>query len=315
MSAKRWTLEGHTPFFSKGRGRSHMVSDFIVQHPSGPFFSLSNAEFALAAKNFPSLSNPNGINYLKNTASAGINVGEEGYFNNETILAQVECLFMLLPFKKAFDDHVVEIVVDNARTHAAKEYSINDFSKGIGTQCPVDFIHYFNDDGQLVSISCYFLQSEHKGKSKGLVKLSKDLSMPISSSMKLAEIGNILSNHSAFQNVSKLEMLARKYQMKIIFCPKFHCELNAIEGLWCDMKRYIRAKTDQTFPTMLRLIPQSRENFEQRYIQMKLFRRFWRCIEAYSQGKSYGEILTCFFSQLCQVAGVSHRKVTNSKLS
>ena len=292
-----------------------MVSNFIVQHPSGPFFSLSDAEFALSAKKFPSLSNPDGINYLKNSASARINVSEEGYFNNETMLAQFERLFMLLPFKKAFDDHVVKIVVDNARTHAAKEYNINDFSKGIGTQCPVDFIDYFDDDGQLVSISCYFLQVEYKGTSKGQVELSKDLNMPISSSMKLAEIRNILSSHSAFQNFSKLEMLARKYQVKAIFCPKFHCEVNAIGGLWCDMKRYVRTKTDQTFPTMLRLIPQSRENFEQRYIQMKLFRRFWRCIEAYSQGKSYGEILTFFFSQLCQVAGVSHRKVTNSKLS
>ena len=117
---------------------------------------------------------------------------------------------MLLPFKKAFDDHVVEIVVDNALTHAAKEYSINDFSKGIGTQCPVDFIHYFNDDGHLVSISCYFLPVKHKGKSRGLVELSKDLNMPINSSMKLAEIRNILSSHPAFQNLSKLEMLARK---------------------------------------------------------------------------------------------------------
>ena len=222
---------------------------------------------------------------------------------------------MLLPFKKAFDHHVVEIVVDNARTHAVKAYSINDFSKGIRTQCSVDFIHYFNHDGQLESISCSFLQGEHKGKSKGLVELSKDLNMSISSSMKLAEIRNILSSHSAFQNVSKLEMLAGKYQMKIIFCPKFHYATNAIEGLRCDIKRYVRAKTDQTFPTMLCLIPQSRQNLEQRYIQMKLFRRFWRCIGAYSQGKSYGEILTFFFRQLCQVVGVFHRKVTNSKLS
>ena len=206
-------------------------------------------------------------------------------------------------------------LVDNARTHAAKAYSITDFSKGIRTQCPVDFIHYFNHDGQLVSISCYFLQGEHKGKSKGLVDWWKDLNMPISSSMKLTEIRNILPSHPAFQNVSKLEILAREYQVKIIFCPRFRCELNAIEGLWCDMKKYVREKTDQTFPTILRLIPQSRQNFEQRYIQMKLFRRFWRCIEAYSQGKSYSEILTFFFSQLCQVVGVFHRKVTNSKLS
>ena len=52
VSAKRWTVEDPTPFFSKGRGRLHMVSDFIVQHPSGPFSFLSDVEFALAAKSF-----------------------------------------------------------------------------------------------------------------------------------------------------------------------------------------------------------------------------------------------------------------------
>ena len=34
--------------------------------------------------------------------------------------------------------------------------------------------------------------------------------------------------------VTKLEVLASKYNMKIIYCPKYHCELNAIEGLWCN---------------------------------------------------------------------------------
>ena len=101
-----------------------------------------------------SLSNPDGIHYLENSASARINVGKEGYFNNETILAQFKRLFILLLSKKAFDSQVVGIVVNNAQTHAAKEYNINDSGKDIGTQCSVDFIHYLNDDGILMSISC-----------------------------------------------------------------------------------------------------------------------------------------------------------------
>jgi hypothetical protein len=89
-------MEGHTPFFSKGRGRSHMLSDFIVQHPTDPFFSLTDTEYRRATKKFPALSNPDGLNYLINSATAGINVGQEGYFDNETILNQFERLFMLL---------------------------------------------------------------------------------------------------------------------------------------------------------------------------------------------------------------------------
>ncbi|CAF1621799.1 unnamed protein product, partial [Didymodactylos carnosus] len=103
VSPKRWFFRENTPFFSKGRGRSHMILDFLVQHPSGPFFELSEDE------------------------------------------------------------------------------------------------------------------------------------------RKEAELS------TAFQNVTKLEMLAVKYSIKIIYCPKYHCELNAVEGLWSNQKAYVRSRTDQTF--------------------------------------------------------------------
>jgi len=315
MSAKRWTIEEHTPFFSKGRGSSHMISDFLVQHPSGPFFSLSDAEYRKAVKRFPTLSSSDDLNYVQNSATAGIDVGVEGYFNNETILSQFERLFQLISCKQDFEGHQVEIVVDNARTHSAREYSINEFSKGIGTKCPVDSIEYFDDAGKLISISCYFTTGEDRGKSKGLLELAKELQVLVRPSMKLAEVRTLLAQHPAFQNVSKLEILGRKYNIKVIFCPKFHCELNAIEGLWCHMKQYVRKKSDQTFSTMLYLIPESRENFKERKIHMKLLRRFWRSLDAYSQGKTYGEVLSFFFSQLCKPDVVSHRKITKSKLT
>ena len=155
---------------------------------------------------------------------------------------------------------------------------------------------------------------KHRDKSKGLVELANDLNVPIRPSMKLPEIRALLSSHPAFQNISRLETLARKYQVEVMFTPKFHCELNAIEDLWCHMKQYVRKMSDQTFPTMLRLIPESRENFQQRQIQMKLFQRFWHSLDAYNQGKSYSEILCLFFSQTCKYNIFSHRKITNSKL-
>ena len=62
--------------------------------------------------------------------------------------------------------------------------------------------------------------------------------------------------------------------------------MNPIEGLWCSMKRFIRQKNDQTFPTMLRLIPDSREYFFNKHLHYKLFRRFWRTLNAYDQGKT-----------------------------
>ncbi len=56
--------------------------------------------------------------------------GQEGYFDNESILNQFERLFQMLEFKSEFIfpiKHDIEIVVDNARTHSAQEFHLHDF--------------------------------------------------------------------------------------------------------------------------------------------------------------------------------------------
>ncbi|CAF1397258.1 unnamed protein product [Didymodactylos carnosus] len=74
----------------------------------------------------------------------------------------------------------------------------------------------------------------------------------------------------------KLEILAIKYKVKIIFCPKYDDELNVIEGLWCNQKAFVRSRTDQTFDKMIKLISESRIYFLERKAALKLFRRFRR---------------------------------------
>ena len=44
MAKKRWRFGNNLPFYSKGRGRSILVSDFIIQNLSCPFFQLTVAE-------------------------------------------------------------------------------------------------------------------------------------------------------------------------------------------------------------------------------------------------------------------------------
>ncbi|CAM4804120.1 unnamed protein product [Rotaria magnacalcarata] len=119
VSAKRWLYDNQAPFYSKGRGRSNMLSDFLVMHNSA-------------------LGEEQDINYIERSASASMNVDSDAYFDNSTILTQFERFFKLLQFKKCFSNHQIEIIVDNARTHSARAYNLSDFGKGISTRCPVD---------------------------------------------------------------------------------------------------------------------------------------------------------------------------------
>ena len=44
-TAKRWILSEETKsFFNKGRGKSVMISEFLVSHPDNPFFQRSHEE-------------------------------------------------------------------------------------------------------------------------------------------------------------------------------------------------------------------------------------------------------------------------------
>ncbi len=86
QDAKRWFKEGFEPFlskgrslklyfilfqvklirfFTKGRGKSWMVSDFLVAHPSSPFFSLNEDEWTKATSKYPSLLVDHGVHYCK----------------------------------------------------------------------------------------------------------------------------------------------------------------------------------------------------------------------------------------------------------
>ena len=118
-----------------------------------------------------------------------------------------------------------------------------------------------------------------------------------------------------YLQVSRLEQLAGKYGITIKFCPKFHCELNCIEGLWCSQKMYVRRNTDQTYNTMLKLIVESRENFRDKEIYLKLLRRFWKCLLAYKDGQSYAQVMKMFFSVKCEGMVKSHTRISNSNLN
>jgi hypothetical protein len=105
-----------------------MVSDFIVQHPSSPFFQLTSAEWEKALEMYPALLEDAHL-YLPRSATRFLELNGDSYFDNETILEQFERLFKLIRFKTEYTGHDIELLVDNATNHTAKAYKISQFRK------------------------------------------------------------------------------------------------------------------------------------------------------------------------------------------
>ena len=147
------------------------------------------------------------------------------------------------------------------------------------------------------------------GKSKGLKQIASELGVEVCAKAKLSDYKRALLEHPAFAVSTKLENLGKKYGVKVVFNPKYHCELNPIESVWCHLKWYVRKHTDQTFLKLKSLLESAREDYAEKKHFMKHIKRFWNCLDAYSKGASYGTIMWTYFSGKRKEKVESHRKI------
>ena len=91
------------------------MSDFLVQHLSGPFFQLNEKEWMNAVNKYPELLDDTDLRYEKYSATITAHLGVDPYFDNDMILLQFERLVKLIQFKEKYQHHIIEILVDNAR--------------------------------------------------------------------------------------------------------------------------------------------------------------------------------------------------------
>ena len=108
---------------------------------------------------------------------------------------------------------------------------------------------------------------------------------------------------------TRVEELVTRHGHRYTFLPKYHCELNPIERVWGQAKRYIRANCDYTFSGLEKMITLALDSVRVDLIR-KYFRRVREYHRAYREGKSGGtEVETAvklYKSHLCVSETESH---------
>ena len=230
LTSHRWLFAGMEPFLSKGRGRSIMVSAFIVQHTNTDVFELDEDEWQEAIKADPQLAtNDEFLNYFPRSANAWIEPKKDNYFDNTIILRQFERLFRLIKFKKLYRNHQIEILVDNARTHSAKVYDVSLLNKSAGTKCPYKYLEW-KENEEVKRIELY----DNEGVSKGLFAVAKELKLidqnTLSKEIKLEQLREIVSKHAAFEVNTRLEQLEMSLKLKSSGTPSIIANLTPLKG-------------------------------------------------------------------------------------
>jgi transposase len=177
-----------------------------------------------------------------------------------------------------------------------------------GFPCPVDRLEWIDSNNNSCSIDTHT-----RSVSKGLFEICKELRLipadAQSSQFHLPKLVELASSHPAFESQTLLEELASEYNVRIVYLPKFHCELSPIEGVWAHEKQFIRKHTDQSFEALRKLLVKSRDNLKTHYLIPKLWRRYWRTVEAYKRGENFLTILSNYFGVKCKVDVAGHRAI------
>ena len=201
QNKKHWVYLNSAPFHSKGRGRTLMISDFLVHHPSGPFLILDEEEWKKAVKRYPDLLDESFCDYDCRSCTGSMIPGQDGYFDNDCILSQFKRAFQMLQFKEIFNHplkHTFEFVVDNARTHTKKLIDINQLQLKPGGRCPIDKLEWLDDNGNEMSLDLFFDDGPHMGESKGLKPIAIELGLELDH-LKLPDLRLELAKHPAFK--------------------------------------------------------------------------------------------------------------------
>ena len=126
------------------------------------------------------------------------------------------------------------------------------------------------------------------GTPKGMKTILEERAINISS-MKADDMQTVLSFHDDFRTEKTLvEKCLSDEGQKVVFLPKFHCVLNAIERVWCQAKCHSRQYTNYMLVRLRNIVNPALDSVSTDLIR-KYFRKVGDYERAYIEGKKAGK--------------------------
>lgn len=260
-------------FFAHDRRKKHWVhrDDKPIPQPKGEGLSLMVADFVSA--DYGWLRSPDGNESACVLFRAG--KGRDGYFSNNEVIFQMEAAMTILEKHFPNEDHV--LIFDNATTHlkhaddalCARNMPLSCLDWGISVpmrgpdgkqlrdangKAMMQKVRVADGHHNGVQQSFYWPNGHQKAglfkgmaqiltergyNVKGLKAQCKNFKCPPNATGCCCR--HLLYSQPDFSNVeSRLEMTCRERSFRVLFLPKFHCELSFIEQCWGYAKRVYR---------------------------------------------------------------------------
>jgi transposase len=270
----QWAEEGKLAIRPKSIGRGIMVSDFISEHDG--YLTLTDEDHERAKERYPAIPKSACVLFKYGVQS-------EGYWNCEKFLIQVENAAQIAEVKYPKENYTLTFILDQSSGHTAyPEDGLNARRMNVsdGGKQPKRRDTVWNCKVQsMVNAS---------GQPKGLKTVLEERNVN-TSRMNKADMIKVLENMHDFKvQKTRVEELISRHGHRCIFLPEYHCELNPIERVWGQAKRFTRANCNYTYPGLEKTIIPALESVSVALIR-KYFRRVREYHRAYREGKNGGE--------------------------
>ncbi|GES92520.1 hypothetical protein RCL_jg28850.t1 [Rhizophagus clarus] len=290
-----WMPDGEQPLRKKGQGRSIHISDFLTD-------TIGRLKL-----------NDNQIN----------EVGDSMYHETHKLIEQIENRAIPI-FEKTHPGAIAVFAFDNSSSHgkyADDALNANHMNLNPGGKQDKLRDTIFNGQTQYMNFPDNYHDKNLCGKPKGMRVILEERGLWPSTGLK-AYCGNneyninsqccarhILSNQPDFLNTKPLiQEVIEARGHKVIFYPKFHCELNYIEMYWGAAKRYARQHCNYSWTGLQRVVLLALDSVPISHIR-KYARKSARYMDCYRKG------LNAKQAEYAVKKFKSHRAIPNSILT